>query len=666
MAGRRAADVALAGAEGRDARVAQSETAVGCIVRRRVSDPTFEAVSFATWAARANAGAGDPDADRLRTRLADGIDLEPLYTPTHGAEVPNGGSPGVPPYLRGARTGGPWEIGQTYVDPDPADAAAAASDDRARGVRAPWFRIDALIAAGGAAQRVPDGVCPSSLEDWGHLAAAAEPGSSVTIEAGLGAPGAWAAVRDRAVAAGVDLRTLHGGVLCDPIGMLVRVGRLPGSLKATWDRLAALAVQARDTTPGIATALVCSVVHHDAGATAAQELAATVAGGLETLRALTVRGLTIDEACATLQFRMAVGSDLFLEIAKLRAARWLWAQVVARSGGSAAAAGMRLRVRTSWRARTRRDPWVDLLRGTVETFAAATGGAAVIDTVPFDEALGVPDAFSRRMAVNTQILLRDESHLAHVQDPGAGSWYLETLTRQLAEVAWGVVQEIESQGGLGAAVTSGAWQARVAAAAAADAAAVARREIAVTGVSIYPPTDGTPTGATLPAPLRVDGGGLIDPAFANGEPATATPLVARRRAEPFEELCARTAAEPPSVCCVEFGEAAHAKPRASFARDVFHTGGFTVQSIPAADPRAAASGLERSGARIAVLCGSDASYRDVGADAVAALRDAGARAVVVVAKPDLAPALDGATCLYRGADILTLLHGVLDAIGERR
>lgn len=229
-----------------------------------------------------------------------------------------------------------------------------------------------------------------------------------------------------------------------------------------------------------------------AGGSAAEELGASLATGVAYLRALTEAGLGVDEACAQLEFRYAATADQFLTIAKLRAARRLWARVAEVCG---AAGAQRQHAVTSSVMMTRRDPWVNMLRTTLACLGAGVGGADSVTVLPFDHALGLPDAFARRIARNTSTILLEESHLARVIDPAGGSWYVERLTAELADAAWAFFQEIERSGGQAAALRSGMIGERLASTWAARSRDLARRKEPVTGVSEFPQPHGAPGGA---------------------------------------------------------------------------------------------------------------------------------------------------------------------------
>ncbi len=196
--------------------------------------------------------------------------------------------------------------------------------------------------------------------------------------------------------------------------------------------------------------------------------------------------MSVDAAAGQIVFRISLGTHHFLSIAKLRAARRLWANVVAACGGSSSAGAMQIHARTSNRVLTQRDPYVNLLRNTVAAFSAGVGGADAITSVPFDHLTGPPDEFSRRVARNTVLVLQEEAHLHRVIDPAGGSWFLDQLTEQVATTGWKVFQQVEGQGGMLKALESGWIAQQIDAAFAPRAKDIARRKEGITGVSEFP------------------------------------------------------------------------------------------------------------------------------------------------------------------------------------
>ncbi|HYI42358.1 MAG TPA: methylmalonyl-CoA mutase [Sphingomicrobium sp.] len=225
---------------------------------------------------------------------------------------------------------------------------------------------------------------------------------------------------------------------------------------------------------------------HEAGATAVQELAYTLADGMEYVRAAAARGLAIDAFAPRLSFFFGIGMNLFMEVAKLRAARTLWARIMTNLGaGSEKSKLLRTHCQTSGVSLTEQDPYNNIVRTTVEALAAVLGGTQSLHTNSFDEAIALPTDFSARIARNTQLILAEESGVTAVADPLGGSWYVEALTRELEEKAWELIQEVEAHGGMTRAVAEGLPKRRIEEAAAARAAKVDTGETVIVGVNAY-------------------------------------------------------------------------------------------------------------------------------------------------------------------------------------
>ncbi|MEU0065009.1 methylmalonyl-CoA mutase family protein, partial [Streptomyces albidoflavus] len=409
-----------------------------------------------------------------------------------------------------------------------------------------------------------------------------------------------------------------------------------------------LARRAADGYPGVRALTVDALPFHEAGGSAAQELGASLATGLAYVRELTAAGLTLAEAFGQIAFRYAAVADQFLTIAKLRAARRVWARV-AEVCGVPEAGAQRQHAVTSPVMMTRRDPWVNMLRTTVAALGAGVGGADAVTVLPFDQELGVPDAFARRIARNTSTILIEESHLARVTDPAGGSYYVESLTDQVAEAAWAFFQEIERAGGQAKALRAGLVGERLAATWAERSAKLARRKEPVTGVSEFPNlAEKLPERTPAPVP-----------------PAGGLPRV--RRDEAFEALRARSdthlaaTGSRPKVFLAALGPAAAHTARVTFAANLFQAGGIE----PVHDPvtvtaETVAEAFAASGASVACLCSSDALYAEEAEPVAAALKAAGAGQVLLAGKGEFG-GVDRQ--VYAGCAAVDLLTSLLDHMG---
>jgi methylmalonyl-CoA mutase len=320
---------------------------------------------------------------------------------------------------------------------------------------------------------------------------------------------------------------------------------------------------------------------------------------------------------------------------------------------------------TAWRMMTRRDPWVNLLRTTMAAFAAGLGGADSIAVLPFTAAIGLPDAFARRLARNTQLILLEESHLARVGDPAAGSGGIEDITDKLCAAAWALFQEIEAKGGTAAALEAGIIQRKVAAVRADRAAAVARRRDAITGTSEFPDLRELPVAVLDVPPVE-----RPDPVVPTFEP-----LRRMRLAAPFERLrdasdarLASTGARP-QVFLANLGKLSEFTARATFAKNFFEAGGIealTNEGFAGTEHMVAA--FRRSSAKLACLCGSDEVYARDAATAAQALAAAGAAHLLLAGRPkdqEDYRAAGIAAFIHAGCDALAILTAAYDAVSLR-
>ncbi len=224
---------------------------------------------------------------------------------------------------------------------------------------------------------------------------------------------------------------------------------------------------------------------HEAGATAVQELAFTLADGMAYVRAALDRGLNIDDFAGRLSFFFGIGMNFFMEVAKLRAARTLWSRIIAGFGGSERSQMLRTHCQTSGVSLQEQDPYNNVIRTTIEAMAATFGGTQSLHTNSLDEAVALPTDFSARIARNTQLILQEETGMTHVVDPLGGSYYVEALTAELAEKAWALIEEVEAAGGMTHAVEKGIPKEHIERAAAARQARVDRGEDVIVGVNKY-------------------------------------------------------------------------------------------------------------------------------------------------------------------------------------
>ncbi len=632
--------------------------------------------------------------DKLRSLTPAGLDIEPIYT---RAGSPGGldeaGVPGSAPFVRGSdpapREDGAWHIRSLLTNPDPRDANRTALRELERGAAELTLRFDEGFRSGLATSDPDlaasvgiDGVVITSTDDLAtaldgvmldlapvHL----EPGGQFTRAADV-----LVAVLDRA---GVDPGAAAGGIGADPFGVLAASGRLPQGLDAALAELGALAGRLADSHPGLRTVRVDTSPYVEAGASEVQELAIMLATGAAYLRSLAAAGLEADTAARSIELTLCADADVFNTIAKLRAARQVWAAMAGACGVSPQAQAPVMHVRTTDRMMTRRDPWVNMLRVTAAAFAAGVGGAHSVTTAAFDAELGEPDELGRRMARNTQLLLQEESNVGRVTDPAGGSWYVETLTAQIAEAAWSMFGEIEATGGLATVLADGSLAAQIGEVRDARLARVATRKDPLTGVSEFADIHEAPVLRTEPD-LRllrskaVEQGASVVPA---GSPTQIDALPRVRWAQEFEQLrdasdayLAATGSRP-KIFLVNLGPVAVHTARATFAKNFFEAGGIEAvtgevgSSSGYDDPASAVRDVLAAGAHLVCLCSSDAVYAERAVEFATALSAAGLTPLYLAGNPgdrrEAEQEAGVAEFIHVGVDVLDVLRRAHETIG---
>lgn len=641
----------------------------------------FPAADREAWRKLAEAALkGAPFDKALTRRLAEDIVTDPIYAADTGqtpadAATRNAGA------LERVALG--WDIRQLHAHPDPEAVNKSALADLERGVNSVILRLDKAGRRGGTAADDPenagvDGVLLHSVDALDTaLNGVFLEAATVSLQPG-GAFGATAAMM-RALweRRGIGKAEVLGHLGADPLGALAAEGMLPEPLDASLNRMAKLAADTAKTYPKVTTVSVDTSAYHGAGANEAMDLAYALATGVAYLRAMEAAGLSVEVAARQIEFSLPVGVDVFLGIAKLRAARRLWVEILGACGVAQDARTMRLHVVTAPNAWAGRDPWVNMLRATVATFAGAVGGADSITVLPYSHACGLPDGFARRIARNTQIILAEESNLAKVGDPAGGSWYVENLTDQLAAKAWDRFRAIEAAGGMARHLTSGAVAKECAEAWAERERRIAGRREELTGVNAFPKVDETPIDVesvdrkalVAAAAQGLAGDQTLDGLLgAEGAPETITAPTAHRLGEAFEILrdAADAAARRPTALLVLLGGPAMSTARATFARNHLGTGGVACVDADG-DTGDLKAALAKAGTDLAVICSSDSIYAERAAETAKALKAAGAREVLLAGRPSDHKAawaqagIDG--YLFAGDDTLATVRGVLSRLG---
>lgn len=573
---------------------------------------------------------------RLVRRSYDGLDIQPLY------DASDAGATLTLRPISGADPSRPWDLRAAIEHPDPAHANVQALEELQNGAASLVLRLDPTGR---------DGVAVAGQDDLTRvLSGVLLDLAPVALDAGLMGPEAanWLS----ALAKGAPAAPLAFHL--DPLSVLAEAGQTSGPVESHLISAAQTAARHAPAYPKASLFLASGRTAHEAGGSDAQELGLMAASALAYVKAMTRAGLGAQDAFARLTLGLSVDGEYFTGIAKLRAARAIWARLTAACEVSAPA---RIEARSSRRMLSRRDPWVNLLRLTASGFAAGVGGADAVVLEPFTRPLGRPTAFARRQARNTQLVLMEEAGLGRVADPAGGAWFLEHLTDDLARAGWTFFQAIEQQGGVIAALESGFVAEQVAGVRDRRLADVRRRKAGLVGVSEF--------ADLAEAAVATD---PVDPApFAKaldirlpGPDSRAAPLKPMRMAEPFEALRDRAQAlEPaPRAFLAGLGSVSEDAARLGFARNLLASGGI-------ASTTAAPDAFTAEPCPVAVICSSDERYATQAADAARALKAGGAKQVWLAGKPgELQTALEAAGVdgfLFAGMDAIEALDAMLTA-----
>jgi methylmalonyl-CoA mutase len=542
---------------------------------------------------------------RLVSQTYDGLKVEPLYPRAAGATAIAG------------RAAAPWQVMVRVDHPDPAATNAEALHELENGATGL-----SLVFAGAPSAR-GFGVVADNIDALDRaLAGVMLDLISLRIETAPFAGRPVATLIEKLV----EMRKLDAAALAidfglDPLGDMARTGRALLPWSELSQRAGGTAKELKSKGFSVARFLRAdgrSV--HEAGGSEAQELAFVIANGIAYLRLLQAAGFALDEARHRISFLLAADADEFLNLAKFRALRKLWARVEQACGLEPKPAFVS--AETAWRMMTTRDPYVNMLRTTVAITAAGLGGADAVTALPFTIALGLPDRLARRVARNQQLILLEESNLYRVTDPAAGSGGIEALTAQFARAAWALLQEIEDAGGAPVAIEQGLLQAQVSRVRAERQKNIARRKDALTGASDYPNLGEAPvkvleaarvTVPPLPADVTFEG------------------LSPMRLAEPFEALRDKSDAilaktgQRPKVFLANLGKLSDFTARATFAKSFYEAGGIEAFGNDGFKDRAdLLTAFQASGTKLACLCSSDKVYEAEAAGTAKALTAAGA------------------------------------------
>lgn len=571
---------------------------------------------------------------KLVWRTLEGFNAEPYYRAEDMEGLRHLGTlPGAFPYVRGVKTDNNWRVRQTIeVGDDVAAANREAHDVLMKGVDSLGFVIKNKEFSAADMDALLKGITITAVE---------------LAFSGCGVYKAAELFLDKVAAEKLDPEQVFAVFGIDPLMKLSKKGSWGCSAPdggKQFEKIKALLTKAPQYKR-IRLITVNGTLFHNCGASAVQELAFALAMGHEYVVRLTDMGLDVDQAAPAIKFNFSVGTNYFLEIAKLRAARLLWATIMKPYNPKRGCSSkLRAHVQTSAWNQTVYDPYVNMLRGTTEAMSAAIAGVDSIEVLPFDHAYEKPTDFSNRIARNVQLLLKEESHIDQVTDPAAGSYYIEELTASIAEQAWKLFKEVEEKGGYAAAFEAGFIQDQVEATANKRDQNIATRREILLGTNQYPNFGETAaaeiTEETVTRGMKRCHCGCKN---ADKEPEY-RPLKPYRGAMAFEAMRLRTdrSGKEPKAFMLTCGNLSMARARSQFACNFFACAGIRVMDNTYF--KTVAEGVEAakaSGARIVVVCSSDDDYATVAPEVYEAFK--GTDVIVVVAgAPASQPELEAA------------------------
>lgn len=556
----------------------------------------FPECSYEEWRAKVEADLKGADFNKkLVWRTNEGFNVEPVYRAENIADFKTVDTlPGEYPYVRGTRTDNDWLIRQEVLAETPAEANAVAKEIITKGVTSLGFNV--TLESEADVKTLLDGIDIKKYE----LNFKCCPRKAISLAKVL-----VDYLRNNGL-----LNDFHGSIDFNPMRRALKHGtEFPGDIKA-------MALELLDVVkivPELRVLAVDSYMFCDAGAYIFQELGYALAWGAEWLTMLTDAGVKADEVARRIKFNMGVSSNYFMEIAKFRAARMVWAQIVEQyKPESKLSSKMLCHAVTSRFNQTIYDAHVNLLRSQTETMSAALAGVDSITTTPFDVPYKTPDAFSERIARNQQFLLKEESHLDKVVDPAGGSYYVETLTVSLAKEAWKLFLDVEEKGGFLACINDNSIQKAINATAEKRHVDVARRKEILLGTNQYPNINET-------AAQKIETTGCSCGCHhEEGGEAQGTGLSRKRAASDFEalRLATEAASNRPKVFMLTIGNLAMRLARAQFSTNFFGCAGYEIIDNLGFDTvQEGVDAAIEKGADVIVLCSSDDEYATLAPEA---------------------------------------------------
>ena len=554
----------------------------------------FPAITTEEWMAKINADLKGADFEKkLVWKTNEGFNVMPFYRLEDVAELKTTTSaPGEFPYVRGTKTDNDWYVRQDIDATCAKTANAKALDVLNKGINSLGFILNKKELSAEYIATLLNGICPECVELNFRVC--------IRCAAQLAT-----LLADYFKAQGADLTKVEGSINCDPINRMLLKGKELNQAEVA--EIVVATVKAAAALPKFRVIGVNSLSLNNAGAYCSQELGYALAWGAEYMTMLTEAGLTADEAGKAIKFNMGVGGNYFMEIAKFRAARMLWAMIVkAYAPACDCAAKMRVHAETSTFNKTIYDAHVNLLRTQTEAMSATIAGVDSLTVNGFDVTYKESDDFSERIARNQQLLLKEESHFDKVTDPSAGSYYIENLTNSIAEQAWKLFLEIQNEGGFFAAVEAGKVQEAMKATSAKRLKDVSARKEVLLGTNQFPNFSEMAAEKITKEACTCTNCGCETP-----RGLATLPTV--RAAQEFEDLRLATerSAKRPKAFMLTIGNLAMRLARAQFSCNFFACAGYEViDNLGFETVEAGVEAAQKAGADIIVLCSSDDEYAE--------------------------------------------------------
>ncbi len=573
----------------------------------------FPPVSTADWEAKIIEDLKGADYDkRLVWKTIEGIPVRPYYRAENLDDLPQSGTlPGEPPYARGNKIkGNDWIIRQDFEETDPAKANEYAREAIAKGAQAVGFNVENITSADELANLLKD----IKLES-----------TAIHLLHGNNYPMLLESLVDL-----VGDKQLKGSLNFDPLSYFLLYEKFHVSRNTSFERAAQLIKTAKEQQPRLHVISINGQHYHNAGASIIQELAYSLAQACEYLDALTEAGIPAADILPRMQFTFAVGSSYFMEIAKLRAVKMLWAKIaeayLAAENPEAITQNpeslhMHIHAVTSNWNKSVYDPYVNMLRTTTEAMSAALGGVSSLCINAFDNSFRKPDAFAYRMARNQQIILKHEAYFNKVADPAAGSYYIENLTNDIATVAWELFLKTEEAGGFIKAVESAFIRDSIEETCRKRDLDIAMRKRVFVGTNQYANTSERMLDKVEPTAK------LTDMAVLRQYRGTQAFEALRMAVESY----AKKGFDIPKVFLFTYGNLTMRKARATFSGNFFGVAGYQViDNLGFPDIETGVKAALDAGARIVVLCSSDEEYLEM-APAASLIKESAPGTQVVVA-----------------------------------